>query len=417
MVEAIADPLIQKAVDDWRRVSKGAKLDDFHADLLALVKRDDPTGTGNSYKAQNDFETLNAALYEYLPNIKLVGADEKDVLVTDPMRTILRPGYAPIPQMGVLREDHGLLREEDLDMDTLIKTGKFETKPTKAEPLFDHPNSPELDITPGNAKQGAKIGDCHFTAALSSLATEDKDAIKNMVKANPDGTYTVTFADDKDHPVVVGAPNEWELETFAEKRGGIWANIVEKAYRKRVGMPFNPPEGGSSLKDDEMLTGKKGMTLLGNSCGWPGSWFDGWFGSQITCGENHSGTSLPDLLKGNPNAQFIAVSPYDVARLASEALADHQLVQASTKRDLPDDARGTDPQGRRVFIEPRHAYTVIGADPNAGTITLRNPHGSNRDENGTEVGDGTVVVDASLFSISAAFMGIVVDKSAKSAPD
>src|SRR5579883_1061530 len=59
-------------------------------------------------------------------------------------------------------------------------------------------------ISPNGVEQGG-AGDCFFEASLSSLAStaQGQEAIKNMVTTNNDGTYTVKFPGDPNHPVTV----------------------------------------------------------------------------------------------------------------------------------------------------------------------------------------------------------------------
>ncbi|MBM4319575.1 MAG: hypothetical protein FJ125_06370, partial [Deltaproteobacteria bacterium] len=50
----------------------------------------------------------------------------------------------------------------------------------------------EHEVAPNDVKQGS-LGDCYLVAALAAVAKTDPEIIKNMIKDNGDGTYTVSF--------------------------------------------------------------------------------------------------------------------------------------------------------------------------------------------------------------------------------
>jgi hypothetical protein len=92
-------------------------------------------------------------------------------------------------------------------------------------------------IYPGSIRQGG-VYDCRFLAALASFAATERgrNTIFNMVKANADSTYTVTFPGAKNEPITVAPLSGKELEVYASAVGpngfsaGIWLPVVEKAY-------------------------------------------------------------------------------------------------------------------------------------------------------------------------------------------
>ncbi|MBX9724627.1 MAG: hypothetical protein K2X81_24695, partial [Candidatus Obscuribacterales bacterium] len=71
--------------------------------------------------------------------------------------------------------------------------------------LYANVDEPLKSITPEAIHQGY-IGDCVFEAVLSSMAQSRPALIKEMIKDNDDGTYTVTFPGASDKPVTVSAP-------------------------------------------------------------------------------------------------------------------------------------------------------------------------------------------------------------------
>ncbi|MBS1993350.1 MAG: hypothetical protein JSS83_22695 [Cyanobacteria bacterium SZAS LIN-3] len=92
---------------------------------------------------------------------------------------------------------------------------------------------PERDsVSPENVSQ--HFADSYFTAALTSLASSNagQDLIKGMIKANGNGSYTVTFPGDKLHPVRIDE-KEYEWDTTGHASNYLnWASILEYAFNK-----------------------------------------------------------------------------------------------------------------------------------------------------------------------------------------
>jgi hypothetical protein len=91
---------------------------------------------------------------------------------------------------------------------------------------------PEQSITPESIIQGA-FGDCKFVSSLAAFAArpDSDEKLRQMIRPNPLGGYTVTFPGDTGHPVKIS-----EL-TLAEKMIGssssdnaLFVSVLEKAY-------------------------------------------------------------------------------------------------------------------------------------------------------------------------------------------
>lgn len=92
-----------------------------------------------------------------------------------------------------------------------------------------YPSFPQ-GINPDAVKQGL-IGNCYFIAALSAVAKSDPGTIRDSIKDNNNGTYTVTFKGAPDQPITVSAPTEAERGLYNSGRNnGTWATVMEKAY-------------------------------------------------------------------------------------------------------------------------------------------------------------------------------------------
>lgn len=100
-------------------------------------------------------------------------------------------------------------------------------------PLYGADDRPDIS----DVRQG-HIGDCYFIAALIALVNSPGGAerIRRMIEQNPDGTFTVHFADgdvivDGDLAEVAGTT----AYAGADGEVGYWAAILEKAYAQREG--------------------------------------------------------------------------------------------------------------------------------------------------------------------------------------
>jgi hypothetical protein len=118
----------------------------------------------------------------------------------------------------------------------------------------------EVDIN--DVRQGA-LGDCYFMAILASIARVKPDFIKNMVKDNGDGTFTVTFHTHQGVSGLFGSRSNQSVivdNTFwtdgkgnpqYSKKGDtsstgspeLWVMVIEKAWAKLNG-DYASIEGG-----------------------------------------------------------------------------------------------------------------------------------------------------------------------------
>lgn len=211
-------------------------------------------------------------------------------------------------------------------------------------------NDPQA-LVPANVHQGG-IGDCWFASAVASMAStpEGRRQLANMVHANGDGTYTVRFGDGEEVTV--------DSDVYVNDSGGLayggardgsynWFSVLEKAYAQRTDNSYDAIEGGWSSRAWKSLVG------------------DGADTHQI-----HSPSSS-DL----------------TAALVKDMNADHPAALAVDLHDVGGYDDGS-----------LHELSVLDVDESAGTVTLRNPWGSNNgldwaSRYGATVGeDGLVVV-------------------------
>lgn len=134
----------------------------------------------------------------------------------------------------------------------------FTWRSTAGIPLYGDGGVPKAsDIDQGD------LGDCWFLAALGSIAQTDPRFIMDHIRANPNGTYTVTFYKDG-KPVEITVTDDvpysskpgFDYPYDHDQQGtGKWAMIYEKAYAQFKG-GYGNIEGGFGNISLADITGK-----------------------------------------------------------------------------------------------------------------------------------------------------------------
>lgn len=219
------------------------------------------------------------------------------------------------------------------------------------------------DIDPNDVHQG-NLGDCYLMASMAAIAQQNPDAIRRMIRDNGDGTYTVTlyrnsqplrFWQPEYEPVEVTVTPEFPTvdgdPIFAQPGDGsgaqqeLWTLLVEKAYAQQRGGYQNAESGW-------------GHMALGTLTGVESEWYA------------PSSMSVHELASQFDQGHAITVS----------SLADLSVdVGGETVWDIPD-ASDVHPLFQSDVLFERHEYYVTGVNPEAGTVSIRNPWGSHLPE-------------------------------------
>lgn len=219
--------------------------------------------------------------------------------------------------------------------------------------LFAHGDNPLKDIRPDGATQGG-VGDCYFVAALSSLASVKPEAIKDMIRDNGDGTYTVTFPGARDEPITVAAPSDLEMTLFAApSKHGYWAAVLEKAYG--IYCSDNPTRR-------TLLTNPFGSEVAQENAD-GGSMFSA--GLRILTGKevDNYGTGKYDSAMRDTSASFHH-------QKLSRAFKDRTPVTAKIKGDMPVFGDGKENESG---LMAGHEYSVLEYDDTNKRVRIRNP--------------------------------------------
>lgn len=131
----------------------------------------------------------------------------------------------------------------DIDLDDVdIDLGDIEIKLPPPEIPFVRGENDRHTIDPNDIDQD-RYGSCSVLSTLHTIASQDPSVIQDMIRDNGDGTYTVTFQEEKEIlGVTVWVPVEVTVSGPFSAGGGanpgdtsaqgseVWPAIIEKAY-------------------------------------------------------------------------------------------------------------------------------------------------------------------------------------------
>lgn len=207
------------------------------------------------------------------------------------------------------------------------------------------------------------LGDCYYLSSLGAVMKNDPDFLKNHVRANPNGTYTVTLYKDG-KPVEVTVTPEVPWTANADGSAGTPA--------------YSHDDDGAGWNDDRTLFQiyEKAMAQAhGEMQPEPGTGYGGMNGGDPT-------KYLPTVT-GQP-AEYKPADDVEPADLQS-AVTEKKPVVISTLGE--DDAKGKDiyDPKRVPHLIAGHAYYVDSVNTSADppTVTVVNPWGRDSKTDGT----------------------------------
>ena len=329
---------------------------------------EDPQFKGQEAQAvaamYKNFDGLkNLSHHEYFWNTDTINAADLDKFA----------GKASSKPEDLSKSDKHLVSEVFATCNTVADKGQ---QIDDCQSLYGTTN-PLDSITPYAVRQGS-IGDCYYEAAAASVANTHPEQIRDAIKDNGDGTYTVTFPGDKDRPQTVKAPTEAELGLYNHASGnGTWASVLEKAYgqyreqieKHHTNTPQEGADGGGWSKPViKLLTGKDADYTQTNS-------------------HDRAGMKkqLEDAFSG----------------------PDKKVVTASVDSDesLWHKVNGTDTSVSKSGFFRQHEYSVVGftQTSHGAVVSIRNPWGG---DDGTTRGN----IDIPLKDFLNNFNGFTIQK-------
>lgn len=176
--------------------------------------------------------------------------------------TVTVPGGTTDGGGGVKDLPDPALHKDELNADGTPRFGKKRF----TGPLYKD------DVHHEDVRQG-QLGNCYFPSALSGIAKFQPQALKDSIKDNGDGTYTVTFkkvdynGKVTNHPVTVDADlyvRAWGGPLYGSSSGlnspdkmELWYPIIEKAFAAWKGSYDTIGRGGVSSDVMEAILGRK----------------------------------------------------------------------------------------------------------------------------------------------------------------
>lgn len=237
-----------------------------------------------------------------------------------------------------------------------------------------------------------KLGNCFCLAPLGAVLHRDADRVVKMFHRQADGTFRVTLGE---RTVTVAAPTDAELaQTASNEQDGMWVNLYEKA----VGiarLQDKPADGRQGSPIDALARGGSAGTMLAYITGHKIQRFSCAFAKDAALSADRRQATLDDLR----------------AWLRDAAAQRRPMTCGTEKTTTPG-------------LTPNHAYAVLGYDPDADTIQLWNPHGSNfvpQGEPGLECGyprtDGVFSMPLPDFVEQFAGLAVETDLPAGAEPE
>ena len=220
---------------------------------------------------------------------------------------------------------------------------------------------------PSDVRQGA-IGNCYFPAALAAIAHTDPERIRNMVRQNENGTYTVTFHQSSGWN---GSPGK-----------KVEITVDGDLYARSFGGPVYGGSLGSSTQPDKM---EMWFPIVEKA-------YAQWKGSYEAIGNGGvSGKVMSEVM--GASYDYTSISDYNKDRV-------WQQIKDGEKNGWPMTAGtyGKDESDRYTNsgVYANHAYSVLGVEEEGGVkyVKLRNPWGQSEPRNnGADDGFFRLTVD------------------------
>lgn len=255
-----------------------------------------------------------------------------DVRVTDVLRFFIS-------------NDLGNNREETIAEVELMLNRAWAAQRETNKSLFGNDDGELENINARGLEQGF-IGDCYALSAFAAIAETNPQLIKEMIKDNKDGTFTVTFPGARDETITIQAPTDMERAVYNSGAGkGIWGAVLEKAY------------GAWCQKS---IFRRTPMNLSGGNTPTEGA-----DGGALRLGR------LLEIVTGKD-------ADWDFLDLTSHSKTKRKLTEALAASDKVCVIASTGGYEKKPLDVTKHVYAILDYEPqgeDGGTVTIYNPWG------------------------------------------
>ena len=312
-----------------------------------------------------------------------------------------------------------------------------------APPGFTLPDPPlysATGVSPEDVVQGG-LGSCYFHSTMAAIARTHPEKIQGFIRDNGDGTFTVRFADGKEEKAHTEDLRYARQSGFDQSKA-LWVGVLLRAYAQRalresLGkaadksdlFPLVKQYAGALLttNDEVLLAYDRAIRAVVDQTGdisqskleanlkermvlipipdeakdsiakllESGGFFQTLaetvkqegevFGAYRAVGQGGIPIRVMQTFLGGKTQTVSTASRSQVTQVLSQSFQSARPVVAPTRNmELAAlKAQMAIPASASDWYVGGHAYTVMGYDSSAGTVTLRNPWGHHPDPDGT----------------------------------
>lgn len=236
---------------------------------------------------------------------------------------------------------------------------------TKNKGLFVQGRKDLTAIHPSDITQSTTLGDCYLIAGMGAVAATNPDLIRQMIKINPDGSYTIRFFNEQTGlaEYVLVSPDELPrdengnlIHAQAGDYGELWPALIEKAYAKWIDERNIRDPWWSKLLESIGFEGKEDY-------------------QQIEGGLSH--IAIQQMTGGVPTVYNPPINFSETDLLKS--LENGNAITFGTL-DKSDPNLLSNPMyiGNNAVLHNNHAYYITAYDPISKLVEVHNPWGWNQ---------------------------------------
>jgi WXG100 family type VII secretion target len=272
---------------------------------------------------------------------------------TEVLLAMRRLSAALVEARRITLEMVRVLQEAEKEAADPFRNGTFFTgmKPFPNGQVFITNPRDGRAIHPSDVAQG-QLGDCFVVTALSIIAHQNPAILRDAIRANPDGTYTVRFFG------VSGAPHyetvKADFPTATQYQNGAGHDIT----------PHMAP-GDSAGGKQEMWP----MVIEKAYAQWRGNG-DAIAGYQALDNGGRS-SAVMAALTGQKSEEHTDVGHYSLQNLAQMQRDGYGMALSS----LDPGNQGNNPLYRNGSLVTGHAYYISAVNERTGMVTVQNPWG------------------------------------------